>query len=632
LTMSASATNYVYLDTSASCAPAAKTTTFTASDIPIAEVVAGTSSITSISDVRTPFVTPGSGSGGSGTVTDGSGTATANQIATSTSTPHQIQYGTALPSGTTATTQTTGDNTTKVATDAFVLANSTGSGSNALPAYGTLVNQTNWTSLTNYTADGATPTVTAGALVFTGGAGSFNESLNWTSTNNYSTTLPQFTEQMTATVQGGNGIGIGVRSTAYLGASASYGIVCRMDGSSGNVYINEAAGGAQLAIAGPLAFTAGDSVQFTLPRDYGLFASSVRDITTSSAPMTATYTYSFTYPQSNISPNLGQFAIFNFGGTQTVTAFSVTSNSPVGATVAYVGDSKTVGYYQGASSFPIIGQGNTSALTLAGGGDTTYDVLANLPEIIALKPKNVILNIGRNDYCLGSVSLATVESNYASIVSQLTTAGINVLNLQPLYETSCNQATFTTWVSTNYGSTYISTANLSSYPGSYVVAADGIHPTVNAAILINQDIVNYFQANSSLNAFLYLTNAASGAAIVPVSGGGMFSGSLSLTPSLTSTGLNTAWNTTGTYSAANVSSGILFEDTTSYGGGNYWEGTLGSYPSAPFTVSTLLSIPFIYNNYAEIGLAIANTLTGQAMVFSLQGSGAAPTLIVYGTA
>lgn len=65
---------------------------------------------------------------GSGSVTDGGGTTTPNQIATSTSTAHQIQYGTVVPNGTTATTQTTGDNTTKVATDAFVLANAAGAG------------------------------------------------------------------------------------------------------------------------------------------------------------------------------------------------------------------------------------------------------------------------------------------------------------------------------------------------------------------------------------------------------------------------------------------------------------------------------------------------------------------------
>jgi hypothetical protein len=56
LAMTASTTNYVYLNTSSSCAPATKTTAFTTSDIPIAIVVTGGSTITSIQDDRTPFV------------------------------------------------------------------------------------------------------------------------------------------------------------------------------------------------------------------------------------------------------------------------------------------------------------------------------------------------------------------------------------------------------------------------------------------------------------------------------------------------------------------------------------------------------------------------------------------------
>ncbi len=77
LTMTASATNYVYLDTSASCAPAVKTTTFTSTDIPIATVLTNGTGVTSISDDRTPFVTPGSSGSGitqlTGDVTAGPG-------------------------------------------------------------------------------------------------------------------------------------------------------------------------------------------------------------------------------------------------------------------------------------------------------------------------------------------------------------------------------------------------------------------------------------------------------------------------------------------------------------------------------------------------------------------------------
>jgi hypothetical protein len=55
-------------------------------------------------------------------VADGAGTTTPNLVALSTSTAHQLQYSAALPNGTTATTQAADDNSTKVATTAYVAA------------------------------------------------------------------------------------------------------------------------------------------------------------------------------------------------------------------------------------------------------------------------------------------------------------------------------------------------------------------------------------------------------------------------------------------------------------------------------------------------------------------------------
>jgi Pectate lyase superfamily protein len=55
LALTASATNYIYLDPANNCSPAAGTSAFTAGEIPIATVVTGTSSITSITDARTWF-------------------------------------------------------------------------------------------------------------------------------------------------------------------------------------------------------------------------------------------------------------------------------------------------------------------------------------------------------------------------------------------------------------------------------------------------------------------------------------------------------------------------------------------------------------------------------------------------
>src|SRR5208282_6209318 len=76
LTLAPSATNYVYLDPANNCAPASNTTGFTASSIPIATVVTTSAAISSVTDVRTPFVSGGSGNalgmGNGSTIVDAS--------------------------------------------------------------------------------------------------------------------------------------------------------------------------------------------------------------------------------------------------------------------------------------------------------------------------------------------------------------------------------------------------------------------------------------------------------------------------------------------------------------------------------------------------------------------------------
>ena len=55
LTLTASQTNYVYLDPAATCAPAFNITGFAVGQIPLAKVVTGASTITTVTDVRTWF-------------------------------------------------------------------------------------------------------------------------------------------------------------------------------------------------------------------------------------------------------------------------------------------------------------------------------------------------------------------------------------------------------------------------------------------------------------------------------------------------------------------------------------------------------------------------------------------------
>jgi hypothetical protein len=60
LALTASQTNYVYLDPAATCVPAFNITGFAVGQIPLAKVVTGASTITSVTDVRTWFVDPNS--------------------------------------------------------------------------------------------------------------------------------------------------------------------------------------------------------------------------------------------------------------------------------------------------------------------------------------------------------------------------------------------------------------------------------------------------------------------------------------------------------------------------------------------------------------------------------------------
>jgi lysophospholipase L1-like esterase len=52
-------------------------------------------------------------------------------------------------------------------------------------------------------------------------------------------------------------------------------------------------------------------------------------------------------------------------------------------------------------------------------GDGTADILARLPDVIAMKPKQVFLLIGVND--LQFISIANILENYEKIVSKITT-------------------------------------------------------------------------------------------------------------------------------------------------------------------------------------------------------------------
>jgi titin len=128
--------------------------------------------------------------------------------------------------------------------------------------------------------------------------------------------------------------------------------------------------------------------------------------------------------------NTGQFCLHQFGGTNTeVTNWEVSTTALKNADYIGLGDSNMHGMFASNNSQRWIESAMTSAgksfNILAGISDRTTDLMKRLPEVIALKPKAVILSIGRNDIA-NSVSLSTVQSNIDYIINTLQSAGITV--------------------------------------------------------------------------------------------------------------------------------------------------------------------------------------------------------------
>lgn len=127
--------------------------------------------------------------------------------------------------------------------------------------------------------------------------------------------------------------------------------------------------------------------------------------------------------------NVGQFAIYQFGGTANeVTNWEVSSGERKWADYCFVGDSNmnlwcvTNNLRWPENAATAVGKSFTIN---AGIADRTADIILKLPEIIALRPTYVFLSAGRNDVA-NSVVIGTIQTNINTIISTLEQAGIVV--------------------------------------------------------------------------------------------------------------------------------------------------------------------------------------------------------------
>jgi lysophospholipase L1-like esterase len=383
-----------------------------------------------------------------------------------------------------------------------------------LAPYGTIYSANTWANLNAFTnvgssafavesaGSGSCPSGTNSCIQFSGGVGGFSNSLDY----NYYTQLPIWTIDATYIVPvagaATTGIGFGIHSVATDGTF--YGIDMYMYGNSGagsgTVYLLGAPSGTSIASSsGAVSFSGGDTLKAHLTMNYGVISGFVYDINSGSI-QTVSGTLSVANGSPVPMPNIGRFTIYNHGGSQTLTSLTISSAMSKNTDVACVGDSKTQGYF--ASSYGGIWcttlQGlGYRAYPLAGGSDETADILLEMPEILALAPKNVVLMIGGNDV-RNSVATPTWEANISNIVSQISAAGISVyVSTYPVENSGVNMTTLNTYITSTFPTRYIDVNNGFPQTGSGVPSTwlytDSTHPAQAFHTYIGQTIARYLQ-------------------------------------------------------------------------------------------------------------------------------------------
>lgn len=356
-----------------------------------------------------------------------------------------------------------------------------GGGSTPTPL-GTIFEQSNWTNLTNYTANGTTPTPTTGKLVFNGGAGTLDKSLD----RDYRTCLENWTQ--TIEIEAGTvdstsyGLAIGTRSyhpdtvqrydlNVQLGMHDDL-----LDGGKIFIRFNStvvASSSSQLVFAG------GDKIRMILERRGNIVTARASNITTQSAEIATTYIFPLTTGSTNYLPNDGCPAIFNLGGTQTVTYWKFHTTEKTNGDMVIVGDSKTVGYFAGdyAEVWAQRLKLDFSSVVLAGGSSRISTAIDRLPEILSFNSRRALMAIGSNDKRDG-VADATTLANYDTLVSSIEAGGVEVWHFLPFFESSLDQSALNSHIIATYPAGRVIDSKLVDYSGttSNILDADGVHP------------------------------------------------------------------------------------------------------------------------------------------------------------
>lgn len=386
---------------------------------------------------------------------------------------------------------------------------------------GPLYVKNTWAGTGDFTVTGATVTNPSGKIGISGGNQSPSHTVgtNNTAFNQYAKiTAYQYGNTMlerhdtydtivinTTPSSSTTGIGVGVIGTSASGANN---LIAWFDASTnagaGTVTILSGANNTTVAVSPTaLAFSVGDSIILRLHRVEDRVTATAWNVHTKSTLVQCSYQWDQSNASNVLSPNTGVWGIVEFGGSFTLNSINVSSSEAVNADILLAGDSKFAGYSTPWSHRigSLLNRFYAGTIVSSGEGDRTADLINHLPEIIALKPKTVILCIGRNDIA-NAVPTATWEANLDTIADRLNRAGITYYSLDAIYETTVSQTNLINFLDTaiRYGghspSLLIQSYAAGNFTGSTGLT-DGIHPSYLGAEAVVDAIRGYMMVTNN---------------------------------------------------------------------------------------------------------------------------------------
>lgn len=346
-------------------------------------------------------------------------------------------------------------------------------------------------------------------MTISGGAGDMSKGVKWDfyhSFENFNTSVEFTVDTKTAS---SFGIGIGVQND--ITPAGCRAIItqfnCTSGANSGKLYLWCGDGGGSLAatsfdiVAGPssvLTVTVGHKYRMSLSRvttTVVTYTAHIEDLTTPATVADITWSEVLSVAAVNFANNTGRFNIVNFGGTQTVTSWSTSSIDVSGKINLFVGDSISHGLFATNLSSRFASLVDSNYWVSAGGGDITQYVVNKLNCIILLNPQKVFLMIGGNDVAL-SISSATYQANYSTIVSTLKSNGIQVIHLLATPRDGPDMTPLNNFITSTYGGIDLVINTFTPLEGTATELAaaydsgDGVHPNNAGHALIASTIVS----------------------------------------------------------------------------------------------------------------------------------------------